>query len=389
MKSNLKYMALALAILIFAGASFEDILVDKKKQADNIEKDLLDARNQISSLTKGSIVIRNQIDSLESAIGAINNFLKSYENEIYLAPDEITKETNTIITLTKEVEKMQGSFRKKIISLYKHGEYYELELLLSSKTPNEYLRRNQYLQKFSQYRKKEQRDLRSKKYLLEEKKKMLTLSTSSQRFYVESKRNERALVESRLKDARSKLSAIDLQISRISYKVNRFESELNNVKNFINNFEIRKGSFKDTKFSRLNYESADLNTVKGNLNLPVDVGLIVSDFGNITDNATGNISFNNGIDLSIARGSKVYAIAGGIVSMVADAPFYGKVVIITHQNGYRSVYASMGEISVNAGDNIKLNQVIGKTGATLEGQTFHFELWINGTPLNPVEWLRF
>ncbi len=384
-----KYLIIAIALLSFTGATYEEILIDKKKQSDILEKDLIDAKNQISKLSGGLSGIRNEIDSLDSEINAINNFLKSYEKEIYLSPEEITKETIAVITLNKEVERMQDSFRKKIVSLYKHGEYYELELLLSSKTPNEYLRRNQYLQKFSQYRKKELRDLSAKKYLLGEKKKMLTLSTSSQRFYVESKRNDRTLLENKLKDVKTRLNTVESQISRIGYKAARFESELNNVKNFISNFESNKESFKDVKLSRINYESGDLNTVKGNLNLPVDIGLINTDFGNITDNGTGNISFNNGIDLSISKGSKVYAIAGGTVSMIAEAPYYGKVIIITHQNGYRSVYASLSEINVNIGDTIKLNQVIGKTGFTLEGQSLHFELWLNGTPLNPVEWLKF
>lgn len=388
-KITVNYVMILAAFLVFTGSSYEEIIIDKKKQVENLEKDIIDAKNQISGLSRGLSGIRNEIDSLESAISAINNFLKAYEKDIYLSPDEITRETNTIISLTREVERMQDSFRKKIISLYKHGEYYELELLLSSKTPNEYLRRNQYLQKFSQYRKKEQRDLSSKKYLLEEKKKMLTLSTSSQRFYVESKRNDRAQLDLRLKDARSRLNSIEYQLSQAGYKVIRFEAEQNNIKNFINNFESRREYFVSSKTSRLNYESTDLNAVKGNINLPVDMAVVVSEFGNAVDNATGNISFNNGIDLSISRGSKVYAVAGGVVSMIADAPFYGKVIIVSHPNGYRTVYATLAEISVKIGNNIKLNQVIGRTGSTLDGQVFHFELWINGTPLNPLEWLRF
>ena len=386
---RVKYSLFLVLLLFITGATYEEILQDKKKQADNIEKDIIESRTGISKITTRTALINQQIDSVESAISGLNSFLKNYENESFMTPDQIAIETNMIIYLAEEVERIQNSFRQKVVSLYKHGENYELELLLSSKTPNEYLRRNQYLQKFSQNRKKELRDLRAKKFILEEKKKMLTLSTSSQRFYIEAKRNEKAILDSRLNELRSLKSNSESESNLLAGKVTRYETQLNNIKNFINNFEANRDNFKENKYSRLSYESADLSQIKGSINLPVDIGLITTNFGNISDNKTLAISNNNGVDFSIARDSKVYAVANGTVSIVGDIPFYGKVVIITHENGFRSVYASLGETNVKAGDVIRLNQVIGKTGETLEGQTMHFELWQNSTPVNPREWLRF
>ncbi len=377
------------ALLVLTGATYEEILLDKKKQADNIERDIIESKSGITKITTRTAIINQQIDSVESAVNSINSFLKNYENESYMTPDQIAIETNMIIYLAEDVERIQQSFKNKVISLYKHGENYELELLLSSKTPNEYLRRNQYLQKFSQNRKKELRDLKAKKFILEEKRKMLTLSTSSQRFYVESKRNERSLLESRLKELRTLKSNTESESSLLAGRVTRYEDQLNNIRNFINNFESNRENFNESKYNRINYESTDLTQLKGNINLPIDLGLISTNFGNISDNKTLAISLNNGVDFSIARNSKVYAIADGTVSIVGDIPFYGRVIIISHSSGFRSVYASLNEVNVKAGDVIRLNQVIGKTGETLEGQTMHFELWQNSTPVNPREWLRF
>ena len=385
----LKYSLFLVLLLIITGATYEEILQDKKKQVENVEKYINENRTGISKITNRTAILNQQIDSVESAISGLNSFLKNYENESFMTPDQIAIETNMIIYLAEEVERIQNSFRQKVVSLYKHGENYELELLLSSKTPNEYLRRNQYLQKFSQNRKKELRELRAKKFILEEKKKMLTLSTSSQRFYIESKRNEKAVLDSRLKELRSLKSIAESESDLIAGKISRYETQLNNIRNFMNNLEANRESFAENKNSRLSYDSENLQQARGNINLPVDIGLITTNFGNISDNKTLAVSLNNGVDFSIARGSKVYAIANGIVSMLGEIPFYGKIVIITHANGFRSVYASLSETNVKAGDVIKLNQVIGKTGETLEGQTMHFELWQNSTPVNPREWLRF
>jgi murein hydrolase activator len=375
--------------LFFAGATFEEIMADKRKQLDFTERKIIESKNSTGKFSTQGSILRMQIDSIESAINALNSFLKNYENETYMTPDQVAVETNMIIFLAEEVDRIQESFRQKVTNLYKRGKNYELELLLSAKTPNEYLRRNQYLQKFSQNRKKELRDLKSKKFILEEKRKMLSLSTSSQRFYVESKRKEKSLLEAALKDLKQQQNNLEAESSLFTAKIERYESQLNNIKNFINNFEANKENYKGSKSNRISYESADLGAVKGNINLPVDVGLITTGFGNIADNSTNTVWYNNGVNFSIASGSKVYAIAGGVVSLTGELPYYGKVIIIKHENGYRSVYSTLDEVNVSVGDNIKLNQVIGKTGSTIDGQMFHFELWQNSTPVNPREWLRF
>ena len=386
---QLKFTALLILLLAVCGATFDEIISDKRKQIDIVEKEILENKNQVSGITRKTTELNQQIDSIESAISSINSFLKNYENESFMTPDQIAIETNMIIYLAEEVDRIQESFRQKVVSLYKHGENYELELLLSSKTPNEYLRRNQYLQKFSQNRKKELRELKSKKFILEEKKKMVTLSTSSQRFYVESKRNERIVMDSRLKELKLQRSDSESESRLLAQNVTRYEAQLNSIRNFISNFEANRENFKDSKTSRLSYESADLSAAKGNLNLPVDIGLITINFGNISDGKTLAISFNNGVDFSIARGSKVYSVAPGEVTLITELPYYGRTIIVTHANGYKTVYSTLSEVSVAVGDIVKLNQVIAKTGETLDGQSMHFELWQNAAPVNPREWLRF
>jgi septal ring factor EnvC (AmiA/AmiB activator) len=389
---GLKYIKISIFIcllVLFVGATYEEILNDKKRQVEIIEKNIADSRSSLSNYSNEIAGLRKQIDSIESAVNALNDFLKNYKNQTYLTPNQVAKETGTIIALTQEVEKIQESFRQKVLNLYKRGKNYELELLLSAKTPNEYLRRNEYLQRFSQSRKKELRDLKAKKFILEERRKMLTLSTSSQRINVESRRNEKASLESKLKQLTSQKSKLEYYSSMSAEKIIRYETQLNNTKNFINNFEANKDKFNGNKNNRLNYDSFDLAKVKGNLNVPVDVALISNSFGENTNGATFAKSFNNGLDFSVSKGSKVYAVASGVVSLVGELPYYGKVVIIKHENGFRTVYAVLSDVKLAPGDNVKLNQLIGKTAETIDGQSLHFELWQNAAPLNPAEWLRF
>jgi septal ring factor EnvC (AmiA/AmiB activator) len=380
--------AFALCSLIILGATYDEIVNDKNKQIEHIQKGI-DRNKHLAGVNSGQLEALNKsIDSINTALATLNDFLKDYKGETYLSAEQIAIETNMVIFLEEEVERIQNSFRNKVISLYKHGKDYELELLLSAKSPNEFLRRNEYLQKFAENRKKQLQELRSKEYMLSEKKKMLDLSTSSRRFYVESKRNEKTALEEKINTLNAKKNSIEFQSNALNLKTERLESDLNSIKSFLENFADYKNKFKPTKSVRLNYSTDNLDSLKGKLNSPLDISLIRNEFGILADNSTNTQSFNKGVDFSIAYGSRVFAVAPGTVTLVGETPFYGNVVIINHANNYHTVYAEMSDITVKPGDKIRLNQIIGKTGENIDGQGFHFEIWKGKTPLNPAEWIR-
>ena len=382
------YTIIAVFVIIFLGATYDEIVNDKNKQIEITQKRIEECKQVILNNSQITSEYNQSIDSVKSLLNSIDDFLKDYKDETYLTADQIAAETKTAKLLEEEVGKIQNSFRGKIINLYKHGKNYELELLLSSKTPNEFLRRNQYLQKFAQNRKKELRDLKSKKFILEEKKKMLNLSTSSRRFYVESKRNDKTQLEVKLKALDAKKKETEFQSNTYSEKIRHLEQQIGNIKAFLNNISDYKQNYKGSKTPRLNYSSDSLGAVKGTLNSPLDISLIRKEFGRVVNNSTNTESFNNGADFSAAEGSKVYSVSSGIVTLVGEVPHYGKVIIIDHGNGFKSVYAVLSDVSVKPGDKVKLNQIVAKSGSNLEGQGLHFELWKDKIPLNPREWIR-
>ncbi len=381
--------AILLISVLFIHATFEEIISDKNKQIEVYQKEIDETKLVLRNNTAASENIKRQADSIETAMKTLDDFLKDYQSQSYLTPDQIAIETNMVLFLEEEVDNIQKSFKNKIINLYKHGKNYELELLMSAKTPNELLRRNEYLQKFAQNRKKELRDLKSKKFILEEKKKMLTLSVSSQRFYIESKRREQDLLRDRLKVLYLQKKQLDYELQSSNAAIELKEQNINSIKDYINNLTANQKNYKGAKNTRNNYPSDDFGSIKGNLNFPVDIAAVSSEFGESINNSTGTKSFNAGMDFSVVKDSKVYAAANGVVSLVGEVPYYGKVIIINHGNGYRTVYSVLSEVNVNAGDKVRLNQVIGKSGETIDGQILHFEIWQNTTPLNPRQWLKF
>ena len=126
--------------------------------------------------------------------------------------------------------------------------------------------------------------------------------------------------------------------------------------------------------------------MKGRLILPVQSVDIIEDFGTQMNQNTLAVSYNNGIDVSIAKGSEVVSVADGVVESVSYIPSIGDVIIINHGNEYRTVYGLIDNIAVSVGDEVTAGKVIAFTSDNLDGQSFHFELWKDKEPQNPKFW---
>lgn len=101
---------------------------------------------------------------------------------------------------------------------------------------------------------------------------------------------------------------------------------------------------------------------------------------------------NSGTDFVGEKVFDVVAVLDGSVTDVKEDETLGKVVEIKHENGYISIYQSLSEVSVKKGDMVTQGQVIGKSGTNeLDkdmGNHLHFELYVNGTVVNPTFYLN-
>lgn len=116
-------------------------------------------------------------------------------------------------------------------------------------------------------------------------------------------------------------------------------------------------------------------------------GRITSYFGG--RNIFGSYSYHGGIDIKVSYGQSIKAADGGTVSFAGWKGTYGKLVIIKHDNGTLTYYAHNSSLLVSAGDKVYQGQVIAKGGSTgrSTGNHCHFEIRVNGTAVNPLNYL--
>ena len=123
---------------------------------------------------------------------------------------------------------------------------------------------------------------------------------------------------------------------------------------------------------------------------PVESGYISSFFGKRPDPFTGETAFHAGIDFAAAPGTRVLAAADGVVSFAGRDNGYGKLVEITHGNGYVTRYAHNSSLLVEPGQTVRRGDPLALMGSTgrSTGTHLHFEVLRDGRPVNPMSFVR-
>ncbi len=126
---------------------------------------------------------------------------------------------------------------------------------------------------------------------------------------------------------------------------------------------------------------------------PVLGARITDKFGIRKDPFVERVKHHNGIDLSARYGTKVYAAAAGTVEFTRQRyrlnKGYGRVIIINHGYGYKTLYGHLSKISVKQGQRVERWELIGESGDTgrATGPHLHYEVWLNGHPQNPEDFI--
>ena len=103
----------------------------------------------------------------------------------------------------------------------------------------------------------------------------------------------------------------------------------------------------------------------------------------------GRYEFHLGVDIGASYGTSIKAADGGRVTYSGWKGSYGKLVIVTHDDGSQTYYAHCSQLLVSYGDKVYQGQTIAKVGSTgnSTGPHLHFEIRINGKTVDPLKYL--
>ncbi len=123
---------------------------------------------------------------------------------------------------------------------------------------------------------------------------------------------------------------------------------------------------------------------------PISGGRLSSGFGRRSAPKKGASTYHKGIDWATPVGTAVMASSAGTVTRAGWGSGYGYVVYITHSDGRQTRYGHLSKILVSVGQTVSQGQKIALSGNTgvSTGPHVHFEILINGSQVNPLNYLN-
>jgi septal ring factor EnvC (AmiA/AmiB activator) len=357
------------------------------------------------SKEKESATLAN-INKLEQQINIKRKLIKKLSDQERRLTGDISDARSSIGDLERELESMKSNYARYVRSVYKYGRVYDVELLISSKSVNQLYIRIEYLKRFSEQRAKDLQKVVHNKTELEDQNRQLETNLQREHRLLAERKTEESSLTDDVTEHRRMLASIKKDTKFYREQADEKRQAAEKVKNIIADLIEREKERKEREAaSARSRERAPTTPMinptpelatgvfasnKGKLPWPVSPDrkpVIASKFGNQIHPVLKTVRENTGIDIKVAAGSNVLAVADGEVSILTFIPGFGNTLILNHYDGYRSIYAHLSEITVVESQKVKAGEKIAQSGDSVEGPILHFEIWQGKEKQNPELWL--
>ncbi|HXG43380.1 MAG TPA: peptidoglycan DD-metalloendopeptidase family protein [Gemmatimonadales bacterium] len=345
-----------------------------ERERERLQGQVHDLGEELDNLERQRQSTNRIVNELERQIGSLNTTMDRVSADLALAQDNLAEK--------------RAVLARRLAEIYKRGQLYPFQVLVAAESFGDLLSRYKYLYLQSRQDKALVRDVERLKDQVERRrreiaqvKSQLDLSRAERE---DELRRYNQLVEeraTRLREARRSARSAEQRLSVLE----RDEARLNELLAELEARRRRGGRTPGAPTAPGTLTTSDI----GKLDWPVE-GRIVYAFGRQTLPNGASIR-RNGIGIGAPAGTPVKAVEAGTVELVQALNTYGLTVILTHGNGYRSLYMHLAEAAVKAGDEVGRGQVIGTVGGenTDEGPHLYFEIrGEGGIALDPADWLR-
>lgn len=356
----------------------------------DVTKEKLQAiENEIDALRNEAIRLSAQEDSIVTLLAQydLQYQMKSHEIELLELKQEktegdIRKLEQQFQQLDADLKQQKAYLTTRLVGAYKQGRLNYLKLLLRVNSAADLLRSYQYItflakddnKKVQVYRDSMNQLDQTRVRLQQENRNLASFKQDLEQAHVELLRSK----QEKLKLLAAVQDQREMHLSALS-DLSRAASQL---QSFFSN--VPQDSMPD-----LGPSTGSLLRYKGLLDWPVH-GRVIRDFGIYRHPRFGTTTVNNGIEIAADEGSDVHAVFDGKVVFSEWFKGYGECIILSHSDGFYTLYAHNSQLLVKQGDSVERGQTIAKVGSTgsLNGPTLYFEIRKKDQPLNPADWLR-
>jgi murein DD-endopeptidase MepM/ murein hydrolase activator NlpD len=344
-----------------------------------------DVRQDIAAADERRDALTEELAELQAIVDEVQGRVDVAASELSGVQAQLDKKNAAIKKATKLLQRQLDDLNERAVQVYKHGPTSIFDLLTQVEGLADLIRRFGFM---TQVVKKDNRRItdigRAKALIVKDRDKIEELrdQVAKQLAVVASERNRAASVRNL---AASRHAAVS--------------GELNNAYGQLGDIKAQRASY-EKESAQLQAESAAIaQFLRGRGGTPAKVspkgmtwpasGPITSGFGWRTHPIFGTRRFHAGIDIGAPSGASIVAAGSGTVIFAGPKSGYGNATIIDHGGGIATLYGHQSSIGVSNGTPVTIGQRIGSVGCTgyCTGPHLHFEVRVNGDPVDPMGWL--
>ncbi len=352
----------------------------REDELGRIRADLMERRRQASELAGREHDLQAEVDRINAEIDVNRELLQKLSEKQAVLLQDMELARADLEMAEDRLASASNLLEKRLRAIYKFGRGEAMEVILLSKTFADLAKRIYYLSVIADHDRElmavfsERVETRRvlAEHIADKKRRIddVELEVATETRNLELKKEERDALVSRLKEKRYYYESL----------ADRLEEASTELENLISGLEARR---EEAEFTGTGFESR-----KGSLMWPCD-GEVVANFGVETHPRFGTIIRNNGIEIKTMPGAKVRAVANGVVSFAGALSGFGNCIVISHGEGFYSMYGHLESMLTEKGYNVAEGLAIGVLGetSTPEGAVLHFEIRQGKKPLDPAEWL--
>ncbi len=346
---------------------------DSEASLDRVSKQLEYVQTEMSSMLL-------EVQKLNDEIAQYETQNKEMEAKIKNLETSIEETTQNLEIVTREYNQREEQLKNRLVALYEAGNISYLDVLLTATSLSDFLSIYYAMTEIAEYdnslidkvdaQRKQIDGMKTK--LEEETIEMKAIKAKSEQAGIVLA-NKKTLQEgymAQLSDKEQKLSA----------RLQEYKEETARIENIITQISMTQQEF-------------EIQYTGGIMIWPVAISGtgITSYYGTREHPIDGIVRFHQGLDIgNTGFGAPAVAALDGIVTYSGWLGSYGNCVMIYHGNGITTLYAHGQRVVAEYGQTVKQGDVVLETGSTgnSTGPHLHFEVRVNGTTVNPLNYVR-
>jgi len=372
------FRSILIPLLILPFIILSQSRTERERELTTIRTRLSEIKKELTTLQKEEKGVLKEIQLLEEQVKLTSRLIR----ELGTSQSGITREIDSLVTIVDslkiEIEGSKDNLRKRLVSLYKRGQFYETEVIMGANSVAEVYDRIFFTRYAARADERLFTRLLDTKAQVEEKEDSLQAYNAELASLIREQKGAQDSLNSRKHFHEKRLD----QIRSSAESKKKLQKDLDSRRKELERLLAAMEKESSTSTTRKPTGTV-IEKGKGSLPWPVSSHKIVASFGTIVHPVYKTQTNNDGIDIDCSGGQTIKAVQKGRIHFADYLSGFGLLVIVNHEDGYYSVYGNLDKISVKVKDVVTQGQTLGSASDNL-----HFCITRGGEFLNPINYLK-